>query len=110
MNTATPHRSAQQRPQIDERSDYVPMSTVEAFIVPLLRRHIERMIYQVVSARPGEATRILDVGCGRQPFRKLVESIGCEYHSMDASQNKENSVEFVCCLDETLDDRLLYGD
>ena len=50
--------------------------------------------------------RVIDVGCGGQPFRNALESAGFEYHSLDALQNAKGSVEFVGAIDATLPDAL----
>jgi SAM-dependent methyltransferase len=42
---------------------------------------------------------MLDVGCGRQPFRGLIESLGFTYQSCDVNQSPENTVDYVFAID-----------
>lgn len=94
------------RPKLTERSDYLPACPQEEFIVPLLKRHIEAALLQyAVAGRKGE--RALDVGCGRQPFRRELESGGYSYTSIDTQQNVEGVVDFVCAIDESLPEGLM---
>ena len=88
------------RPYLEERPDYEPACPQEEFIVPLLRREIESVL---AVAMPAAAHgRALDVGCGRQPFRKTLESAGYSYFSLDAQQNVENTVDVVGAIDAPL--------
>jgi SAM-dependent methyltransferase len=42
---------------------------------------------------------VIDVGCGNQPFRPLVESLDADYHSLDITQNAAGTVDYVTPLD-----------
>jgi SAM-dependent methyltransferase len=98
-----------QRVNVVERASYEPTAPQEKFIVPLLRWHIEQVLStyaKPISLNP----RILDVGCGRQPFRKDLEAIGYNYRSIDAQQNPEESVDIVCEIDKPLPTELLSID
>ena len=90
-----------ERPILVERPDYEPAWPQEQFIVPLLRQHIEYALNTYADPAPLKG-RVLDVGCGRQPFRKTLESLGYSYTSLDAQQNPENSVDLICAIDEPL--------
>ena len=88
------------RPYLEERPDYEPACPQEEFIVPLLRQEIESAL---AVAMPAAAHgRALDVGCGRQPFRKTLEAAGYSYFSLDAQQNVENTVDVVGAIDAPL--------
>ncbi len=64
------------RPEIERRPDYLPRSPQE-FIVPLLKEAIEAQIDRLLAPRQTQnLMRVLDVGCGRQPFRARVEGRG----------------------------------
>src|SRR2546430_322094 len=89
------------RPLLLERPNYEPTSQQEQFIVPLLCREIERAIATYATPAP-VGGRALDVGCGRQPFRKALESIGYAYTSLDVQKNPEGTVDIVCAVDEPL--------
>lgn len=69
------------RPCFPERSEYVIGPPVEAFMVPLL----DDAIRSVLDALPDDSDcRVLDVGCGGQPFRSVFERKGHKYVSCDA--------------------------
>jgi SAM-dependent methyltransferase len=89
------------RPIVNERVDYEPTGPREKFIVPLLRFHIERALRDFAAPAPPSA-RALDVGCGRQPFRKTLESLGYSFTGIDVQQNPENTVDFIGAIDEAL--------
>ena len=82
-------------------TNYEPASTWEAFIVPLLRRRIEWALRTCASAPP-EGGRVLDVGCGRQPFRAHLESLGYHYVGLDVEQNPEGTVAFQAPIDDPM--------
>ena len=79
--------------------NYEPASTWETFIVPLLRQRIEWALSTFASAPP-EGGRVLDVGCGRQPFRAHLESLGYHYVGLDVQQNPEGTVAFQAPIDD----------
>ncbi len=86
---------------IIRRQDYVPAADQEKFIVPLLRDRIEANLREHCQPRPAGSC-VLDVGCGRQPFRHLLESMGYRYTGLDVAQNPENSVDLIGLLDGDL--------
>jgi SAM-dependent methyltransferase len=67
---------------IDERRSYVQQWPAEQFIVPLLARHIDKALREHCAPRSPDAV-VLDVGCGGQPLRRPLESMGYEYVSAD---------------------------
>ena len=77
------------------RADYSPGSPPEEFIVPLLRDRIESAVRKY-APRGGN---VLDVGCGRQPFRPLLESAACNYVGLDVQQNPEGTIDFIAPID-----------
>lgn len=94
------------RADIVERPSYEPSAPQEEFIVPLLRSHIEQVLSTY--AKPTSSNpRVLDVGCGRQPFRKDLEALGYNYSSIDAQQNPEGLVDIVCEIDKPLPPEVL---
>jgi len=94
------------RPFVNERVDYEPAGPREKFIVPLLRRHIEGALKDY-AAPASPLVRALDVGCGRQPFRRTLESFGYSFTGMDVQQNPENTVDFIGAIDEALPEGLV---
>ena len=90
-----------------ERSEYRPLHPQEAFVVPLLKTEIERMLLLYAAGRsPGRA---LDVGCGRHPFRGAVEGLGYSYTGMDVQQNAEGTVDLVHAIDAPLPEAIVGG-
>ncbi len=47
-----------------------------------------------------EAGPVLDVGCGEQPLRKHIESLGASYVGMDVCQNAQSNVQIVAAIDD----------
>lgn len=89
------------RPILHERPVYEPHFPSEQFIVPLLQQKIEQALATYAAPAPREG-RVLDIGCGRQPFRQRLESFGYTYTSLDTQQNLEETVDVVCAIDEAL--------
>ena len=58
------------------------------------------------AATPGApvlpGTAVLDVGCGEQPLRSLIEALGGRYAGMDIAQNSRGCVDVVARIDEGL--------
>jgi hypothetical protein len=94
------------RPVLHERKEYVPFLPQEDFIVPLLRREIESCIRQFATTARGGA-KAIDIGCGGQPFRRLLEESGYSYCGVDANADGGPPVDVVCSADGVLPDDLL---
>lgn len=86
------------------RAEYVPSHPAELFIVPLLRDWIGKAIDEWGKPAGGSA---IDVGCGRQPFRGLIESKGLRYRSLDFEQHEVATVDFLAPIDGELPRELL---
>lgn len=93
------------RPEVKERQTYVPLHPQEAFIVPLLKEKIEQCITQYAEPAIG-SRKALDMGCGGQPFRALLERAKYSYCGADANPQGVE-VDFRCALDEELPTELL---
>ena len=91
-----------------QRPDYTPAAPHEAFMVPLLRQEVEAALEAYLPAVRGG--RVLDVGCGRQPFRPWLEARGFHYVGLDVEQNPEGTVEVICEIDQPLPEGLLAGE
>jgi SAM-dependent methyltransferase len=88
------------------RTTYEPASAQEGFIVPLLREKIGAALREFGALqRSGQAA--LDVGCGEQPLRALLEGMGWVYVSVDVNQNRHGTVDFVAAIDNLLPEPLL---
>lgn len=90
------------RPDLDERPVYVARAGQERFIVGNLARAVPELISEYA---PGDG-KVLDVGCGRQPFRAALESRGLGYVGLDTQQNVDRSVDVVCPIDGPLPEDL----
>ncbi|MDB5311163.1 MAG: Methyltransferase domain protein [Gemmataceae bacterium] len=83
------------------RQAYTATGAADEFIVPLLRDWIEAAVRAGLPA-DGQVRQVLDIGCGRQPFRALVESRGAEYVGFDVQQSPEGTVAFLGVIDGPL--------
>ena len=70
-------------------------------MVPLLKHQVERALGTHATPVP-PAARVLDVGCGEQPFRRHLEGLGFRYTGLDVVQNAGETVDIVCSIDEPL--------
>lgn len=69
------------------RADYFMVGALARFIEGALRAHV----------RAGHL--VADVGCGDQPWRPLVETLGARYLGADVQQNAGGSVIMRCLAD-----------
>jgi SAM-dependent methyltransferase len=46
--------------------------------------------------------RLLDVGCGNQPFRQRIETLGIVYSSCDVRGQSSAMPDFLCAIDDNL--------
>ena len=83
------------------RAAYAPSWPPETFIVPRLAGAIGTALDSALTELPA-AARVLDVGCGRQPFRAAITARGLRYYGLDAVQNPEGNVDFIGTLDGPL--------
>jgi SAM-dependent methyltransferase len=93
------------RPALHERTRYAPNLPQEEFIVPLLRREIESCIERYATPARG-AAKAVDIGCGGQPFRTLLQEVGYSYCGVDVNPDGGPPVDVVCAADEPLPEEL----
>jgi len=93
------------RPFLRERTRYAPNLPQEEFIVPLLRHEIESCIERFATPARG-AAKAVDIGCGGQPFRALLEQVGYSYCGVDVNPDGGPEVDVVCAADEPIPDEL----
>lgn len=58
-------------------------------------RHLKQFTYTHIPSLIKPGMKVVDVGCGEQPLRSLIESCGGNYTSVDVIQNKKNNVDIV---------------
>lgn len=97
MPEADPQRSRR-------RTTYTTQAKVEAFIVPLVGREVRTLLERVAVAAPA-GSRVLDIGCGGQPFRADLEGLGYVYAGMDVS-DADSAPDFVGRIDAPLEGAL----
>jgi SAM-dependent methyltransferase len=56
-------------------------------------RHLRPFLESRLTAYVQQDGRVVDIGCGEQPLRPLIESRGATYHGIDVVQNGTNSVD-----------------
>lgn len=89
------------RPPASSRPIYAPSVCQERYIVPQLARWIEASLRPPGEARNGPA-RVLDVGCGSQPFRSLLGRLGYTYFGLDVQESAGVALDFAATIDGLL--------
>jgi len=97
------------RSYVEFRSDYEPVTSDELFMVPLLKNNIYKYLDEYTPIA-NQSKRMLDIGCGRQPFRSYFENKGFNYFGLDVIQQKNIPVDYLCSLEEPLPDNLLKAE
>jgi SAM-dependent methyltransferase len=83
------------------RSSYTVLRRQDRWMVPLLADAIQRSLEEY--ARPlARNGRCLDVGCGEQPLRREIETLGFEYSGMDTGHARSAQVDFIGAIDAVL--------
>lgn len=91
------------RPMLIERRAYRASSTQERFIVGLLSAALDDAIHR--HAKRGG--RVIDVGCGGQPLRPMLEAAGMTYIGLDTQSQEGVDTDYLCAIDGVLPDALL---
>ncbi len=84
------------------RNNYISSGAQEDFIVPLLLTYIKKCISiatKELNSYELSTLTVLDVGCGRQSFKSLLESYSYNYESLDMIQNVDQSVDYIAPID-----------
>jgi SAM-dependent methyltransferase len=71
----------------------------EVFIRNILSEYVENFINAYIYPRLENKMRVLDVGCGKQPFRSIFEDLGLQYCGLDYKQNDSKTVDIVEPID-----------
>lgn len=71
----------------------------EVFIRNLLAEYVEKFMRDYVANQAGSQMKMLDIGCGKQPFRSIFEELGLIYYGLDHKQNISKTVDIVEAID-----------
>lgn len=91
------------REHIVSRKKYEANWPQEEFIVPILRESIEKIIAEY--CRNG--MKVLDIGCGAQPFRPDFEKLNCEYFGLDIIDQTVSGLDFLASIEDPLSEEIL---
>jgi SAM-dependent methyltransferase len=80
------------------RKDYREVSGRDRWTVRAVNEWVSSVLPPLLEAGSGPGP-VLDVGCGEQPFRPIIESSARRYVGMDVVQNSTHSVEIVSTLE-----------
>ena len=81
------------------RRDYGEVAGRDRWTVRAVNAWVRATLPPLVAAADRSGS-VLDVGCGEQPFRLLIESNGRPYVGMDVQQNSTNSVAILSTLEK----------
>ena len=89
--------------QWDPRTSYrsIPQGR-DRYIVRAIGPWLESTLLRELRERDGALTTVIDVGCGQQPLRGVVESGGARYVGFDVEQNAQGTVDVLGFLDQDL--------
>lgn len=82
------------------RNTLVPQGKQETFVVPIISKAVKEVLEKYVT--PTKIKSILDIGCGEQPFKQLLDK-NINYKSLDFSQNTQNNVDYIYSLLHDID-------
>lgn len=89
------------------RTDYGEVAGRDRWTVRVVNAWVRSVLPPLLAAahRPGA---VLDVGCGEQPFRPLIDASGQRYVGMDVVQNSTRSVDIVSTLEDVRSPEVAY--
>src|SRR5689334_14447135 len=85
---------------MSRRGAFEAQAIQEVFIIRALKEHLPVIFEEYIF--PEKLASVLDVGCGNQPFRALLENAGLLYQSMDIQQNDHGNVDYLGFIDQSL--------
>lgn len=71
----------------------------EIFIRRILSENIQKFISDYMVNYSIKDAKVLDIGCGKQPFKPIFEQLGFQYCGLDYKQNATNSVDIIEAID-----------
>jgi SAM-dependent methyltransferase len=96
------------RNHVHERDSYEPRTAQEEFIVPVLKNCILSNLRDLLGkGSPASNKSVLDIGCGKQPFRPVFEGYGYRYYGLDVQTHENTAVDFIAPIDGELPAELL---
>jgi hypothetical protein len=81
----------------------------DGYIVKAIGPWLESTLLRELRERGGSLPTVIDIGCGEQPLRSLVEGSGARYLGVDVEQNAQGTVDVLGFLDRELPSTLLNG-
>lgn len=63
-------------------------------------KHLKKFIYDSITTYVSAGKSVLDIGCGEQPMRGLIEKYGGAYIGLDISQNQQGSVAVIASINK----------
>jgi len=60
--------------------------------------HLQNFIEEKIKSHINDGMFVLDIGCGEQPLRSLIEARGARYFGVDVTQNSFNNVDIVASI------------
>jgi hypothetical protein len=95
----TPAGDAVALSSFPHRRDYRDVAGRDRWTVRAVNTWVRETLPRCVAAADRSGA-VLDVGCGEQPFRPLIESQGRRYVGMDVEQNSTRSVDILATLEQ----------
>lgn len=83
---------------MNRKYNYTQPEGIESYLVPLLQEKVSGILKE--AAINNKSVKVLDVGCGNQPFRELIEDCGFSYKSLDLDQNDLSNIDFIKDLNQ----------
>lgn len=80
---------------LKRRSSYFQTNNQDFFYDKYLSEFLVRSIGDIIPRNCDHKFLVLDIGCGEQPLRSIVEGYGATYMSADITQNRTASVDFL---------------
>jgi SAM-dependent methyltransferase len=74
----------------------------DAYIVRAIGPWIESTLVRLIRQSASAPARVIDIGCGEQPLRRVVEANGGIYFGFDVEQNSTASVHVLGFIDRDL--------
>lgn len=94
---------------IERRSSYDCTSHQDFLYDKYLSEFLIKTIAGILKGERVRQFRVLDIGCGEQPLRPLIEEHGADYKSADISQNRTKSVDFLVDISSSIAHEMIPG-